>query len=68
MERKVDKYLRYAFENNTVLSGRSAGSICWFKYGHSDSNSFENEDNKWRFTKVEGVGFINAIHCPHYNE
>jgi dipeptidase E len=67
-EKKVDKYLRNAFENNIVLSGLSAGSICWFRYGHSDSNSFENEDNNWEFSKVEGLGFINAIHCPHYNE
>lgn len=67
-KKNVDKYLRDAFENNTVLSGLSAGSICWFKYGHSDSNSFENEDDNWQFSKVEGLGFINAIHCPHYNQ
>ncbi|WP_353654877.1 peptidase E [Clostridium sp. CCUG 7971] len=67
-EKNVDKYLRSAFENNTVLSGLSAGSICWFKYGHSDSNSFESNDDNWKFSKVEGFSFINAIHCPHYNE
>ena len=50
-----------------VLSGLSAGSICWFKYGHSDSESFSGEDN-WSYIKVDGLGLIRAFHCPHCNE
>jgi dipeptidase E len=38
----VDRLLRSAYENGTVLSGISAGSICWFDSGHSDSMSFYN--------------------------
>ena len=33
----VDKALREAYEKEIVLSGLSAGAICWFKYGNSDS-------------------------------
>jgi dipeptidase E len=62
----VDKLLRLAYENGTVLSGMSAGSICWFDSGHSDSMSFYNP-RKWKYINVRGLGIIKGIHCPHYN-
>jgi len=62
----VDKLLKLAYENGTVLSGISAGSICWFDSGHSDSMSFYNP-RKWRYINVKGLGLIPGIHCPHYN-
>jgi dipeptidase E len=62
----VDKLLRQAYENGIVLSGISAGSICWFDSGHSDSMSFYNP-RKWKYINVKGLGLINGIHCPHYN-
>lgn len=63
----VDEHLRQAFWEGTVLSGLSAGSICWFKGGHSDADSFESEGD-WDYTLVDGINLIDAIHCPHYNE
>ncbi|QSX06631.1 peptidase E [Sedimentibacter sp. zth1] len=63
----VDEYLKEAYEKNIVLSGISAGSICWFEFGHSDSNSFNNV-GWWDFTRAYGLGLIKAAHCPHYNE
>lgn len=66
-ENKVDKLLEEAFNRGIVLSGLSAGSICWFKYGHSDALSF-SEDHDWKYIKVDGLGFLDAFHCPHYNE
>lgn len=62
----VDKLLISAYENGTVLSGISAGSICWFDSGHSDSMSFYNP-RKWKYINVRGLGLIHGIHCPHYN-
>lgn len=62
----VDKFLVSAYENGTVLSGISAGSICWFESGHSDSMSFYNPQ-KWKYINVRGLGLISGIHCPHYN-
>ncbi|MFY9562157.1 MAG: peptidase E [Terriglobales bacterium] len=62
----VDKLLKSAYENGTVLSGISAGSICWFDSGHSDSMSFSNPRN-WNYINVKGLGLIKGIHCPHYN-
>ncbi|HWZ31259.1 MAG TPA: peptidase E [Bryobacteraceae bacterium] len=62
----VDKLLKTAYESGTVLSGISAGSICWFESGHSDSMSFYNP-RRWKYINVRGLGFIKGIHCPHYN-
>ena len=62
----VDKLLVQAYETGTVLSGISAGSICWFDSGHSDSMSFYNP-RKWKYINVKGLGLINGINCPHYN-
>ncbi|NLC39294.1 MAG: type 1 glutamine amidotransferase-like domain-containing protein [Clostridiaceae bacterium] len=63
----VDNYLREAYEKDIVLSGLSAGSICWFDFGHSDSLSYRNK-GQWDFIRVYGLGLIPAAHAPHYNE
>jgi len=62
----VDKLLKQAWRNGTVLCGISAGSICWFESGHSDSMSFYSPKN-WKYINVQGLGFIKGIHCPHYD-
>ena len=61
----VDKMLKQAYGKGIVLSGLSAGSICWFKYGSSDSRKSINP--KADLIKVSGLGLINALHCPHYD-
>ena len=61
----VDKALEKAYKKGIVLSGLSAGAICWFNYGNSDSRKFTNESNQ--LIKVKGLGFINALNCPHFN-
>lgn len=48
------------------MCGLSAGSICWFKYGCSDSGKFTSNSEK--LIKVSGLGLINALHCPHYDK
>lgn len=62
----VDKLLKAAYRKGTVLCGISAGSICWFDSGHSDSLSFHNS-RSWKYINVKGLGLIKGIHCPHYN-
>ena len=61
----VDKILKQAYEKGIVLSGISAGSICWFKSGISDSKRFTNPNAD--LIKVSGLGLINALHSPHYD-
>ena len=62
----VDSVLEEAHRRGTVLSGLSAGCICWFSWGHSDSMSFYDPDN-WQYIRVRGTGFIDALACPHFN-
>lgn len=61
----VDKVLKQALDNNIILAGLSAGSICWFSYGNSDSRKFTSGSDK--LIKVTGLGYIDALHCPHYD-
>jgi len=61
----VDKILQEAHEKGLVLSGLSAGAICWFKYGNSDSLKMKNP--KAPLIKVSGLNFIPALLCPHYD-
>ena len=62
----LDTVLAEAASRGVVLSGLSAGAICWFKYGHSDSRSFSSNP-EWDYIRVKGLGFINAVSCPHYH-
>lgn len=61
----VDKILKKAWDKGIILSGLSAGSICWFRAGTSDSRRFNNPDAD--LIKVSGLGFIPAVHSPHYD-
>lgn len=61
----VDKLLHQAYQSGKVMCGVSAGSICWFKFGNSDSRKFKNPQAD--YIKVLGLGFIDALHCPHYD-
>lgn len=63
---KLDIVLAEAAARGVVLSGLSAGAICWFRYGHSDSRSFSGSV-AWDYIRVSGLGFINAVYCPHYH-
>ena len=62
----VDRVLSEAYREGTVLSGLSAGCICWFSWGHSDSMSFYHPDS-WQYIRVRGMGLIDALACPHFD-
>ncbi len=57
----VDVALRMAHEAGIVLAGRSAGSICWFEGGTTDSYGPTIK----AFT--DGLGFIPGSNSPHYD-
>lgn len=61
--------LRRIYENDmAVLTGISAGAICWFCCGHSDSESF-HKDDKWDFCWADQMlDIVHMAFCPHYNE
>ncbi len=64
-EKGVDNLLQVAYEKGIVLSGVSAGSGCWFKYCTSDSDIMDGISND--YILLEGLGIINALHCPHFD-
>jgi len=55
----IDVALRKAYESGIILAGGSAGSLCWFTAGSTDSRPKE-------LTIVEGLNFLNFSHSPHY--
>ena len=62
----VDSLIRQAWDSGAVLCGVSAGAICWFDWGHSDSMAFYDEDD-WNYVRVAGMGLIKGLACPHYD-
>ncbi len=62
----VDKVLDKARKGGAVLCGLSAGSICWFRQGNSDSRKFKDESNK-TLIKVTGMNYADVLMCPHYD-
>lgn len=63
----VDALLRECYERKAVLAGLSAGSICWFEAGHSDSDQFKKGPQAG-FKFVQGLGFLPYWNCPHVDE
>ncbi len=62
----LDKLLNQARLQGTVLCGSSAGAICWFRQGNSDSRKFTDKDNN-TLIKVGGLDYVDALICPHYD-
>jgi len=57
----VDRALRAAYETGTVLTGWSAGCICWFEGG--TTASFTPELGALR----DGLGYLKGSATPHYD-
>jgi len=56
----IDVILRQAWDRGIVLGGASAGSLCWFEEGTTDSRPKQ-------LTTVQCLGFLKGSHCPHYD-
>ena len=59
-EWKLDKLLKKAYKKGKILCGVSAGSICWFEKGVTDS---------WasNLNVIDCLSFLEGCSCPHYN-
>jgi peptidase E len=57
----VDVALREAWEAGVVLMGGSAGSLCWFEGGTTDSFGPELRP------VTNGLAFVPGSTCPHYD-
>ena len=59
-EWQLDRILRQAWNRGIILCGVSAGSICWFEQGVTDSIPGKR-------TVLPCLGFLAGSNCPHYN-
>ena len=84
--------LRRAMLRGAVMCGGSAGAICWFDGGHSDSADPDwfrepmlagrgaaaegygvgppkspEEAQPWEYVRVNGLGFLPGLICPHHD-
>jgi dipeptidase E len=57
----VPEVLREAWEAGTIMCGSSAGMICWFEAGVTDSFGPQLEGMR------DGLGFRPGSACPHYD-
>lgn len=59
-EWKLDQLLLKAYKSGTILCGVSAGAICWFEKGVTDS---------WasNLNVMDCMGFLKGCCCPHYD-
>ena len=56
----IDVLMREAWERGAVLWGSSAGMICWFEQGVTDSFGPQLE-------AMDCLGFLPGSACPHYD-
>jgi dipeptidase E len=56
----IDEVLRQAWDRGIVLGGASAGSLCWFEEGTTDSRPKE-------LSIVQCLGLLKGSHSPHYD-
>lgn len=56
----LDKILNKAWNQGIILAGISAGSICWFEEGITDSYGDQLEP-------IKALGFLKGSNCPHYD-
>jgi peptidase E len=57
----IDEVMREAWDAGIVLAGTSAGSICWFEGGTTDSFGLDLRP------LTNGLAFIPASNTPHYD-
>jgi len=62
----INRYLDQARRKGAVLCGSSAGALCWFREGNSDSRRY-SDNSDMTLIKVKGLNFIDALVCPHYD-
>jgi peptidase E len=56
----LDAHLRSAWEQGIVLGGSSAGSICWFEQGLTDSIAGP-------LVRLDCLSLLSGSNCPHYH-
>ena len=64
-ERGLIEKLISAYERGVILTGRSAGAICWFETMYTDSEIMNGESEEYKF--YDGLGVLKGVCSPHFN-
>ncbi len=64
-ERGLTQKLISAYERGVILTGRSAGAICWFETMYTDSEMLSGESEEYKLYK--GIGLLKGVCSPHFN-
>ena len=59
-EWNLDSLILNAYKNGTILAGVSAGAICWFTKGITDSRAHG-------LKVLDCMNVIEGVCCPHYD-
>ena len=59
-EWSLDVYLEEAWNKGAIMAGLSAGSICWFEKGLTDSVT-------GKLLPLDCLGFLPNSNCPHFD-
>jgi dipeptidase E len=63
----TDSVLRKAYQKGVIMAGLSAGAICWFRYGSSDSRRFSKSGKRQDvLMRVSGLGLAPFTVSPHH--
>src|SRR4030095_8752048 len=57
----MDKIIKKAWQEGIILSGMSAGAICWYEDGFKNPS-----DNIW--ARISCLGFLKGSFCTHYDK
>jgi len=57
---QLDKILRNAYNKGVLLTGVSAGAMCWFQSGLTDSYP-------GTYTAISLLGWLRGSFCPHFD-
>ncbi len=57
----VDKIMKKAWAKGIILTGMSAGAICWFDDGITNPS-------QGKLTRLPCLGILNGSFCPHYDD
>lgn len=57
----VDKIMKKAWDAGIILTGMSAGAICWFEDGITNPS-------KGTLTRLPCLGLLEGSFCPHYDD
>lgn len=64
-ERGLTQKLIDSYNRGVIITGRSAGAICWFEQMYTDSEIMCGKSDEYKLYK--GLGVLKGTCSPHYN-